>query len=76
MLSLHAAPRPLAALRRPPGGPFILPLAEEYGAKILPADSEHSAIFQVRHVGCCRTGRGTEGGGACTAARRCRCGFP
>ncbi|EFJ45264.1 hypothetical protein VOLCADRAFT_82431 [Volvox carteri f. nagariensis] len=29
------------------GGPFILPLAQEYGAKILPADSEHSAIFQV-----------------------------
>jgi 1-deoxy-D-xylulose-5-phosphate reductoisomerase len=29
------------------GGPFILPLAQEYGSKILPADSEHSAIFQV-----------------------------
>ena len=30
----------------PPGGPFILPLAEQYGVKLLPADSEHSAIFQ------------------------------
>ncbi|KAG2433846.1 hypothetical protein HXX76_008202, partial [Chlamydomonas incerta] len=29
------------------GGPFILPLAKEYGSRILPADSEHSAIFQV-----------------------------
>jgi len=29
------------------GGPFVLPLAAEYGVKILPADSEHSAIFQV-----------------------------
>jgi 1-deoxy-D-xylulose-5-phosphate reductoisomerase len=29
------------------GGPFVLPLANEYGVKILPADSEHSAIFQV-----------------------------
>jgi len=29
------------------GGPFILPLAQEYGVRILPADSEHSAIFQV-----------------------------
>ncbi|KAK6153317.1 hypothetical protein DH2020_012956 [Rehmannia glutinosa] len=28
------------------GGPFILPLAHKYGVKILPADSEHSAIFQ------------------------------
>lgn len=28
------------------GGPFVLPLAREYGVKILPADSEHSAIFQ------------------------------
>jgi 1-deoxy-D-xylulose-5-phosphate reductoisomerase len=25
----------------------VLPLAAEYGVKILPADSEHSAIFQV-----------------------------
>lgn len=28
------------------GGPAVLPLAAEHGVKILPADSEHSAIFQ------------------------------
>lgn len=28
------------------GGPYVLPLAREYGVNILPADSEHSAIFQ------------------------------
>uniref|UniRef100_A0A0D6R021 1-deoxy-D-xylulose-5-phosphate reductoisomerase n=1 Tax=Araucaria cunninghamii TaxID=56994 RepID=A0A0D6R021_ARACU len=28
------------------GGPFVLPLAHKYKVKILPADSEHSAIFQ------------------------------
>lgn len=28
------------------GGPFVLPLAEKHKVKILPADSEHSAIFQ------------------------------
>mmetsp|Transcript_53142 Transcript_53142/g.64007 ORF Transcript_53142/g.64007 Transcript_53142/m.64007 type:complete len:479 (+) Transcript_53142:164-1600(+) len=28
------------------GGPVILPLVEEYGINMLPADSEHSAIFQ------------------------------
>ncbi|GAB4820502.1 hypothetical protein N2152v2_007548 [Parachlorella kessleri] len=28
------------------GGPFVLPLAEKHGVHILPADSEHSAIFQ------------------------------
>jgi 1-deoxy-D-xylulose-5-phosphate reductoisomerase len=28
------------------GGPVILPLLSEYGVKLLPADSEHSAIFQ------------------------------
>lgn len=28
------------------GGPFVLPLAKKHGVKILPADSEHSAIFQ------------------------------
>ena len=28
------------------GGPVILPLLREYGAKMTPADSEHSAIFQ------------------------------
>jgi 1-deoxy-D-xylulose-5-phosphate reductoisomerase len=29
------------------GGPHVLPLAAKHGVKILPADSEHSAIFQV-----------------------------
>lgn len=29
------------------GGPAVLPLAAQHGVKILPADSEHSAIFQV-----------------------------
>ncbi|KAJ7515914.1 hypothetical protein O6H91_22G034400 [Diphasiastrum complanatum] len=28
------------------GGPYVLPLAHKHGIKILPADSEHSAIFQ------------------------------
>jgi len=28
------------------GGPVILPLLDQYGAKMTPADSEHSAIFQ------------------------------
>lgn len=28
------------------GGPYILPLAKKHNIKILPADSEHSAIFQ------------------------------
>ncbi len=28
------------------GGPVVLPLIAEYGVKLLPADSEHSAIFQ------------------------------
>ncbi|XP_010483991.1 PREDICTED: 1-deoxy-D-xylulose 5-phosphate reductoisomerase, chloroplastic-like [Camelina sativa] len=28
------------------GGPFVLPLANKHKVKILPADSEHSAIFQ------------------------------
>ncbi|XP_022865128.1 1-deoxy-D-xylulose 5-phosphate reductoisomerase, chloroplastic-like isoform X1 [Olea europaea var. sylvestris] len=28
------------------GGPFVLPLARKHNIKILPADSEHSAIFQ------------------------------
>ncbi|KAL8528711.1 hypothetical protein ACS0TY_006241 [Phlomoides rotata] len=28
------------------GGPFVLPLAHNHNVKILPADSEHSAIFQ------------------------------
>jgi 1-deoxy-D-xylulose-5-phosphate reductoisomerase len=29
------------------GGPFVLPLAQQHNVHILPADSEHSAIFQV-----------------------------
>eukprot|EP00871_Galdieria_phlegrea_P001022 jgi/Galph1/1920/GphlegSOOS_G610.1 len=28
------------------GGPIIAPLVEKYGVKMVPADSEHSAIFQ------------------------------
>ena len=32
------------------GGPAVLPLAEKHGVKILPADSEHSAIFQALQV--------------------------
>lgn len=32
------------------GGPYILPLAAKYGVHILPADSEHSAIFQCIQV--------------------------
>ncbi|MBF2057813.1 MAG: 1-deoxy-D-xylulose-5-phosphate reductoisomerase [Cyanobacterium sp. T60_A2020_053] len=28
------------------GAPVVLPLIKEYGVKLLPADSEHSAIFQ------------------------------
>lgn len=28
------------------GSPVVLPLVEQYGVKLLPADSEHSAIFQ------------------------------
>ncbi len=28
------------------GGPYVLPLAKKHGVHILPADSEHSAIFQ------------------------------
>jgi len=28
------------------GGPVVLPLVEAHGVKLLPADSEHSAIFQ------------------------------
>ena len=30
-------------------GHLIMPLAEEYGVRILPVDSEHSAIFQAIH---------------------------
>ena len=32
------------------GGPVILPLLRECGAKMTPADSEHSAIFQCLQV--------------------------
>lgn len=28
------------------GGPVVLPLVQKHGVKLLPADSEHSAIFQ------------------------------
>ncbi|NJP10715.1 MAG: 1-deoxy-D-xylulose-5-phosphate reductoisomerase, partial [Leptolyngbyaceae cyanobacterium RU_5_1] len=28
------------------GGPVVLPLIQQHGVKLLPADSEHSAIFQ------------------------------
>ena len=28
------------------GGPYVLPLAAEHNVSLLPADSEHSAIFQ------------------------------
>ncbi|PWZ08719.1 hypothetical protein Zm00014a_008765 [Zea mays] len=31
------------------GGSFVLPLAHKHKVKFLPADSEHSAIFQVSH---------------------------
>lgn len=37
------------------GGPVVLPLVEKHGVKLLPADSEHSAIFQ------CLQGVPTEG---------------
>lgn len=32
------------------GGPYVLPLAAQYGVNLLPADSEHSAIFQCIQV--------------------------
>ncbi|CAK9164266.1 unnamed protein product [Ilex paraguariensis] len=32
------------------GGPFVLPLANKHKVKILPADSEHSAIFQLKEI--------------------------
>jgi len=31
------------------GGSIVMPLAKQYGVKILPVDSEHSAIFQASH---------------------------
>lgn len=36
-------------------GEFVMPLAEKYGVKILPVDSEHSAIFQ-----CLKSGKQSE----------------
>ena len=35
------------------GGPYVLPLAAQHGVHILPADSEHSAIFQCIQVWPC-----------------------
>ncbi len=35
------------------GGPYVLPLAAKHGVHILPADSEHSAIFQCIQVWPC-----------------------
>jgi 1-deoxy-D-xylulose-5-phosphate reductoisomerase len=34
------------------GGPAILPLLKEHGVNVIPADSEHSAIFQSLQVTC------------------------
>jgi len=31
------------------GGPHIVPLVKQYGVNMLPADSEHSALFQCMH---------------------------
>ena len=45
------------------GGPFVLPLAREYGVNILPADSEHSAIFQCIQARRFFGGVWREGGG-------------
>jgi 1-deoxy-D-xylulose-5-phosphate reductoisomerase len=33
------------------GGPAIVPLLKKYGVNVIPADSEHSAIFQCLQVG-------------------------
>lgn len=35
------------------GGPAVLPLLKEYGVDMVPADSEHSAIFQCLQARCC-----------------------
>lgn len=32
------------------GGPAVLPLLKKYGVDMIPADSEHSAIFQCLQV--------------------------
>ncbi len=50
------------------GGPFVLPLAKEHGVHILPADSEHSAIFQCLQV------RAAAAGGRCVAGQQCSSG--
>lgn len=34
------------------GGPAVLPLLKEYGVDMIPADSEHSAIFQCLQARC------------------------
>ena len=41
------------------GGPLVTELARRKNAKILPVDSEHSAVFQAMQAG--RRGRGAEG---------------
>ncbi|KAA3476059.1 1-deoxy-D-xylulose 5-phosphate reductoisomerase, chloroplastic-like [Gossypium australe] len=46
------------------GGPFVLPLAHKHKVKILPADSEHSAIFQGLPEGALRRIILTASGGA------------
>ncbi|KAL6627574.1 hypothetical protein ACP70R_031300 [Stipagrostis hirtigluma subsp. patula] len=46
------------------GGPFVLPLAHKHKVKILPADSEHSAIFQGLSEGALRRIILTASGGA------------
>ncbi|RVX18659.1 1-deoxy-D-xylulose 5-phosphate reductoisomerase, chloroplastic [Vitis vinifera] len=46
------------------GGPFVLPLAHKHNVKILPADSEHSAIFQGLPEGALRRILLTASGGA------------
>lgn len=38
------------------GGPAILPLLKEHGVNVIPADSEHSAIFQSLQVRTCSRG--------------------
>lgn len=47
------------------GGPAILPLLKEHGVNVIPADSEHSAIFQslqVRFLWLAAAGVGGGGG--------------
>ena len=60
------------------GGPYVLPLAKKHGINILPADSEHSAIFQVGlRREAWQKGRSEKAGsgmGCCSASRGCRRG--